>query len=344
MNTVEQLNAMVDFVEAHIAEEIDMDVLAKRVWLSAYDAQRMFRFIAGMTLAEYIRKRRLTLAGQELRHKGVKVVDTALKYGYNSPISFARAFQSFHGFNPGEAKKTALPLQSFSKHVFQISVTEVMDMIKLDKITVNGKTYDAPYYGEMDMSTWSEVYQKREYWRLENAYEDFKDAFHKTKLLPCNNFPPMDIQTGQVFVVDYRKKDGSAVERRYYISEGEVWQGMECATEVALNCDPLCTEILTLQGKAYTAEYYGEMDMTWSAVYQRRRYWRLQNAYEDFKDKPRLGEVLPYNNYPPIKFALGQVFFLEYTAKDGKIEHKYYITDGTIWNEMECTREIMVEK
>ena len=97
MNTVDKLNAVIDYVEKHITEEIDLNHLAGIAYSSLYDFQRMFMFIAEISIAEYIRKRRLTLAGLDLRHNNAKVIDAALKYGYDSPVSFARAFQAFHG-------------------------------------------------------------------------------------------------------------------------------------------------------------------------------------------------------------------------------------------------------
>ena len=102
---------------------------------------------------------------------------------------------------------------------------------RVDKIAVNGKEYEAPYFGKEDMS-WSDDYAYREFWRLENAYEDFKDKPKTDNDLPYNNYP-MQIETGQVFVIDYTKKDGS-VERVYYRSDGLVWNGMTSTEEFTL--------------------------------------------------------------------------------------------------------------
>ncbi len=342
MNTVEKLNAIIDYVEDHLCENIDMEVISKIAYLSAYDTQRMFSFITEMSLSEYIRKRRLTLAGAELRNQRAKVIDIALKYGYDSPVSFARAFQAFHGMTPSMAKSTAQPLRSFSRLVFQISAKEVMSMIRSEKMTVNGKEYDASYYGEANMSSWSEVYNKRCYWRLENAYDDFKDCFKLAHVLPYNNYPSIRIQPRQVFVIDYYCKSSDKIERKYYISCGEVWNGMECTTEIAIHLDPLRLDKISVEGKTYTAEFYGDQYIgNWSKPYVQRSFWRLRNAYADFKDKPLTGDVLPYNNYNPMKIEVGQVFVIDYLCKDGETtERRYYISNGCIWNDLPCTAEV----
>jgi len=88
-------------------------------------------------------------------------------------------------------------------------------------ININGKDYEAPYFGEHDISQFGLDYIKREFWRLENAYDDFKDR-ETIDNLPYGNYP-MTVETGQVFVIDYTKKDG-AVDRMYYRSDGTIFR------------------------------------------------------------------------------------------------------------------------
>jgi len=103
-------------------------------------------------------------------------------------------------------------------------------MIRADKIAVNGKEYEASYCGEQDMS-WSDDCAKLEIWRLENAYDDFKNKQKTGIVKPYNNYP-MNIDTGQVFVMDlHSRKDGS-VERIYQISDGSVWQDMPVTCQI----------------------------------------------------------------------------------------------------------------
>lgn len=110
----------VDYIEEHIAEELDYGEIAGRAACSPFYFQRIFGILCGMPLGEYIRNRRLTLAGSELSSAGAKVIDVALKYGYDSPESFTRAFVRFHGITPSEAKKDGSRLKSFSRVSVQI--------------------------------------------------------------------------------------------------------------------------------------------------------------------------------------------------------------------------------
>ena len=232
MNTVDRLNAVIDYVEKNMTENLDLNKLAGIASYSLYDFQRMFGFIAEMSIVEYIRKRRLTLAGLDLKHNDAKVIDATFKYGYESPSAFARAFQAFHGITPSAAKKSDVALRILPRLIFQISVKEVPQMIKTDKITVNGKEYEASYFGTQDISSWAKHSTKREFWRLENAYNDFKNNQTTDDVLPYNNYI-MDIETEQVFVIDYTEKDGS-VKRKYYRSDGIVWEGMTSTSEFTL--------------------------------------------------------------------------------------------------------------
>ena len=100
---------------------------------------------------------------------------------------------------------------------------------RTDTLTVAGKEYQASYFGEEDISGWAGDYQSRAFWRLEGAYEDFEDCPESSDVLPCNDYP-MPIEAGQVFVLGYTRKDGTS-ERKYYRSDGEVWNGMDCTTE-----------------------------------------------------------------------------------------------------------------
>lgn len=88
----------------------------------------MFSFLAGVTLAEYIRRRRLTLVAFELINSDIKIIDLAIKFGYSSPDSFSRAFQSLHGITPSEARKTGQLLKAYPKMTFQLSIQGVKAM------------------------------------------------------------------------------------------------------------------------------------------------------------------------------------------------------------------------
>lgn len=114
MDWISGLQKAIDYVEEHITENIDYEQAAKRSYSSSFHFQRVFSTICGFTLGDYIRFRRLSLAGSELASGNAKVIDVALKYGYDSPESFSRAFTRFHGASPSQVKNGA-PLKSFSR-------------------------------------------------------------------------------------------------------------------------------------------------------------------------------------------------------------------------------------
>ena len=104
MDWIQGVQRAVDYVEAHITEPIDYEEAAKQAYSSSFHFQRVFSILCGFTLGDYIRMRRLSLAGNELASSGIRVIDAALKYGYDTPESFSRAFTRFHGVTPSQAK------------------------------------------------------------------------------------------------------------------------------------------------------------------------------------------------------------------------------------------------
>lgn len=113
----------INYVEAHLTEDIDYTQVAKEAACSNFYFQRIFGILCGISLGDYIRNRRLTLAGGELSATDTKVIDIALKYGYESPESFTRAFSRFHGITPSEAKKDGSKLKSFSRLSVKITLS-----------------------------------------------------------------------------------------------------------------------------------------------------------------------------------------------------------------------------
>jgi len=108
----DRIQNALQYIEGHLLEEMDIREIAKRAYVSPFYFQRIFAALCGMSVGEYIRSRRLTLAGEELRSSGGKIIDIAAKYGYDSPDSFNRAFQRFHGISPSAARKNADGLHS----------------------------------------------------------------------------------------------------------------------------------------------------------------------------------------------------------------------------------------
>ena len=111
---IEGFQESIDFMEQNMTEDPDIEEIAGKAALSPFYYQRIFGALCGMTVGEYIRARRMTLAAQELNRKDVKVIDVAVKYGYDSPDSFTKAFQKFHGITPSQAREPGAPLRSFA--------------------------------------------------------------------------------------------------------------------------------------------------------------------------------------------------------------------------------------
>ena len=122
MNWITGMQKAIDYIEANLTEEIDYEKVAAESFSSSYHFQRVFSILCGYTLGEYIRLRRLSLAGAELANGKEKVIDIALKYGYDSPDSFAKAFQKFHGITPSQARADGSILKSFSRLSIKISL------------------------------------------------------------------------------------------------------------------------------------------------------------------------------------------------------------------------------
>lgn len=128
MDWVERMNKAISYIEDHITEDIDYEVAAKVACCSVYHFQRMFSFITDVSLSEYVRRRRLTLAAFELQNSNIKVIDLALKYGYDSPEAFTRAFQNMHGTTPTTARNAGTKLKAYSRISFQISIKGIAEM------------------------------------------------------------------------------------------------------------------------------------------------------------------------------------------------------------------------
>lgn len=118
--SIQFIQQAICYMEEHICEDINYVDVANSVHMSSYNFHRTFSFIVGMTANEYIRKRRLTLAAQELQTTDISVIEVAYKYGYESPESFSKAFTRFHGSNPKQAKQKGTKLHLFNPLVIKI--------------------------------------------------------------------------------------------------------------------------------------------------------------------------------------------------------------------------------
>ena len=122
MDWITGISKAIDYIEEHITEPTDYARAAKEACSSLFNFQRVFALLCGYTLGDYVRMRRLTLAGEELLSTDAKVIDVALKYGYDSPESFSRAFTRFHGVSPSAVRKGAA-IRSFSRICVKLILT-----------------------------------------------------------------------------------------------------------------------------------------------------------------------------------------------------------------------------
>ncbi len=121
MNWIDVLNKVLKYIEAHLSDDIDIGKLASEAAFSRYYLQTIFSAMTGMSLSDYLKQRRLSVAGQELQ-SGEKVIDTAFKYGYATPESFQKAFKRFHGVSPRDAAHPNVPLRFLSPLHIQINL------------------------------------------------------------------------------------------------------------------------------------------------------------------------------------------------------------------------------
>ncbi len=129
MEWLNRLNRAIDYIEGNLLSEVKVNVAAREAASSVFHFQRSFMILTGVTVSEYVRRRRLTLAAQELATtNGIKVIDVALKYGYETPESFTKAFSKLHGLPPSQVKQKGVNLKAFPRITFTLSIKGVVGM------------------------------------------------------------------------------------------------------------------------------------------------------------------------------------------------------------------------
>lgn len=193
MNTMKQLNEAMKYIEEHLLEEINFEHVSRIACCSEYHFRRIFSYLAGMSLSEYIRKRKLSIAASLLLSSKEKVIDIAFRLGYETPDAFSKAFQVMHGVTPSHLRKDTVMLKTFPPMTFQLTLrggTE-MDYRIVDKgsfylMGVRGKIpliYNGPNPHTADV--WRKLKQRdllilMEYTKIEprgmlTAYGNFDD-------------------------------------------------------------------------------------------------------------------------------------------------------------------------
>ena len=157
------------YIEENLTEELEIRDIAKKAFLYPFYFQRIFGVMCGISVGEYIRGRRLSLAGEELARSDAKVIDIAAKYGYDSPDSFNRAFQRFHGISPSAAKKAGARLISFAP----VKIKQTVEGIHM----MEYKIVEKPQFTVMGVSRKfhpeTSYQQIPEYWTEMFSHPDF---------------------------------------------------------------------------------------------------------------------------------------------------------------------------
>lgn len=165
MGWIEGIAEAINYIEENIMDEITIEDIAKRAYISPFYFQKGFAMLCGYTIGEYIRQRRLTLAGSELVATDDKIIDIALKYGYDSPDSFTKAFTRFHGATPTAVRKGGAMVKSFAslKIKFSLEGGYIMDykIVEKDAFTVLGASRVFKYDNAKEEipKFWTEHYQ-----------------------------------------------------------------------------------------------------------------------------------------------------------------------------------------
>lgn len=166
MDWIERFNGAISYMEEHIKDEIDMEEVGKIACCSSYHFQRMFTYMADITISEYIRRRRMSLAAVDLI-AGDKVIDVALAYGYDSPTAFNRAFRSVHGIAPSKISNEGVNVKSYPPIHFEISIKGDCEMnyriVKKDAFRIVGVSMPLEKELEKNFVTvpqlWAKAYQ-----------------------------------------------------------------------------------------------------------------------------------------------------------------------------------------
>lgn len=165
---IEGIQNAIAYIEENLTGELKIEEIAEKAYVSAFHFQRIFSVLCGFTVGEYIRNRRLSMAAQELSKADARIVDVAIKYGYDSPDSFTRAFTKFHGISPSAAKTKGVNLKSFApvriKLILEGGQMLEYKIVEKAQFTVMGKarTFDTDTAYREIPKFWEEHLQSEE--------------------------------------------------------------------------------------------------------------------------------------------------------------------------------------
>ena len=205
--------------------------------------------------------------------------------------------------------------------------------------------------GQMDTEEYQRallnIQQGKRYARIRQTNEEAAEQYREDRMV--ENFQRSYQELEETHRTDIMGIYGNAhivntgyLNAEYYMAKQLKESYGEKLYTTDLTQEPQRIDTLEVSGKTYTAFYYGEQDISAFTDYKSRKFWRLEDAYEDFKELPTPREILPADNYP-VKIQAGQVFAVEYLMSDGSTEWKYYISDGTVQNGQLITKRMKME-
>lgn len=202
MKTIEYINLAIDYIEENIKGTLELEEIAKVALLSKHYFQRVFHVVIGMTVTDYIRNRKLSLAAEELLTTHKTVTEVALDYGYESTDAFTKAFKRLHGVTPSGIRKGEVQLKIFPKISLQVNMTGESEMnyriVEKDKFSMFGFAMNRVSKEDLDVEV------------KKFCERAWKDGSHH-RLNELLGFPIMHMLDGVYF--DF-KEDGS---RRYFL-------------------------------------------------------------------------------------------------------------------------------
>lgn len=228
LNIYKSLNEIITYIEENLEQDINYSKMAQIMTTNEYTMKKVFQLLTNIPISEYIRNRKLSNAGFDLYKNNEKIIDVAIKYHYDNPTSFSRAFEKFHGIKPSNVKSNPNKLKLFPKLEFEETINEISNnmeysIVELEEKILYGKGIKTAYstiqkdapnffskmrkkyfskYGEIDYGI--VMYEERfesnqfEYWiAYEKEVEDFeKILIPKSKWLKfvIKSQEPLDIQ------------------------------------------------------------------------------------------------------------------------------------------------------
>ena len=205
--------------------------------------------------------------------------------------------------------------------------------------------------GQMDTEEYQRallnIQQGKRYARIRQTNEEAAEQYREDRMV--ENFQRSYQELEETHRTDIMGIYGNAhivntgyLNAEYYMAKQLKESYGEKLYTTDLTQEPQRIDTLEVSGKTYTAFYYGEQDISAFTDYKSRKFWRLEDAYEDFKDLPKMHEFLPSDNYP-VRIEAGQVFAVEYLLSDGSTEWRYYRSDGTMQDGQLITMRIKME-